>query len=468
MALHAKIKVRWGYIVAFFMLLVSYFMIFYIIQQLSTKMSNVSNSHTVINTLESIKAEITDAETGVRGYIITSDTRFLKPYNTGSKNVIPLYRELRRLTTEQPMYRKQLDTLGSLLTRKLAHLAYSIRTYQVGGFIITPEMRARRDNSKTEMDSIRSMVAKLQEQEKYLMSDRTSTLNTVFNGTEIITIASLMIALITIFYSLITYNREKRGKEVADKNASSYSIQLEARVNELNKVNRELEELKSIEKFASTGRISRTIAHEVRNPLTNISLATEQLKEISTPGDESALLLDMISRNAVRINQMVSDLLNSTRFAQLDFTKVNINDLLDETLELARDRIGLSQALVKKNYDKEICEITVDREKIKLAFLNIIVNAIESMNKGEGILEISTSNHNGQCIIDFKDNGVGMDEDTLQKLFEPYFTVKPKGNGLGLTNSQNIILNHKGYISVKSKYGEGSVFTITLSEKSDT
>ena len=145
-------------------------------------------------------------------------------------------------------------------------------------------------------------------------------------------LVSLIIALVTIFYSLITYNRQNKAKEEADKNARAYSLELEDRVNELKKVNAELEELRSIEKFAATGRIARTIAHEVRNPLTNISLAAEQLKEITNQSEEPDQLLDMIGRNVNRINQLVSDLLSSTKFQQLEFTSANINDLVDEAL----------------------------------------------------------------------------------------------------------------------------------------
>ena len=279
-----------------------------------------------------------------------------------------------------------------------------------------------------------------------------------FKSTTIIAMVSLIIALVTIFYSLITYNRQNKAKEEADKNARAYSLELEDRVNELKKANTELEELRSIEKFAATGRIARTIAHEVRNPLTNISLAAEQLKEITNQSEEADQLLDMIGRNVNRINQLVSDLLSSTKFQQLEFTSANINDLVDEALELARDRIELNHIKVEKDYDKNQCGIWVDKEKIKLSFLNIIVNAIEAMEKDKGILTIRTIRQGNKCIVEFSDNGTGIDEDTVQKLFDPYFTSKTNGNGLGLTNTQNIILNHKGNIHVRSKVGKGSSF----------
>ncbi|WP_374951667.1 ATP-binding protein, partial [Mucilaginibacter sp.] len=102
------------------------------------------------------------------------------------------------------------------------------------------------------------------------------------------------------------------------------------------------------------------------------------------------------------------------------------------------------------------------KEKIKIAFLNIIVNAIEAMEPGKGVLTIITKGENDRCVIELADNGSGMDRESLGRLFEPYFTSKPKGNGLGLTNTQNIILNHKGTIQADSEKGKGTTFTIAL------
>jgi signal transduction histidine kinase len=141
---------------------------------------------------------------------------------------------------------------------------------------------------------------------------------------------------------------------------------------------------------------------------------------------------------------------------------MNINQLINETLELAKDRIGLKQIKVETFYTDDMYFVSIDVEKMKLALLNIIVNAVEAMEKGLGILQLKTRKEKNKCIIEIKDNGVGMDEDTQQKLFEPYFTAKPKGNGLGLTNTQNIILNHGGNIKVYSHPGLGSTFVVIL------
>ena len=462
MDISLKIKNRWGYLIAFLMLLISYFLIFFIIKKLAKEAERVSHSYDVINNLESIKAEITDAETGVRGYAITKDVRYLKPYNTGSKKVTALYRQLVNLTTDNQSHKDKIDSLGKMIDKRLLDLSDFITQFQRGGFVITEDILSTREANNRVMEKIRDLVEKLKGDEQVLMNKRNSKLDGFFTSTTIIAVISLLIALVTIFYSLITYNRENKAKEEADRYAAIYSMELEKKVTDLNNANAELEELRSIEKFAATGRIARTIAHEVRNPLTNISLASEQLKEITSRNDEGDLLLDMIGRNVNRINQLVSDLLNSTRFEQLESRPANIHDVLDEALAQARDRIELNHIKVEKHYEDNICEIMLDKDKIRLAFLNIIVNAIEAMEKDSGVLKITTSKQGNKCLVEFSDNGTGMDEETLQNLFEPYFTRKIKGNGLGLTNTQNIILNHKGNISVRSGIGHGSSFIVTL------
>src|SRR6185295_12781051 len=97
-------------------------------------------------------------------------------------------------------------------------------------------------------------------------------------------------------------------------------------------------------------------------------------------------------------------------------------------------------------YAPDTGKINADKEKLKIAFLNIIVNAIEAMSAGAGVLRLKTEKRNGKCAVTISDNGLGIDKDSLTKLFEPYFTNKRRGSGLGLANTQAIILTHKGSI----------------------
>jgi signal transduction histidine kinase len=455
-------RIRSGYILSFLLLLLSYCIIFYVQQKMVRETGWVIHTYAVINNAESLKAELTGAETSVRGYIIMQDTRFLKPYNAATKKIPLLYNGLKELVADNNEQQNRLDTLDQLIKRRMSILTSVLMMFQTNGFKISDEMKLRQEAGMNTMDSLRLYISKVNEAEQKLMQARKMRLAGLFNGANMMVIISLAMVLATLFYSLITYSRENKAREMADKKASEYKTGLESNQNELKEKNIELKELKDMEKFTSTGRIARTIAHEVRNPLTNILLATEQLREMENKNDETPVLLELINRNAARINQLVSDLLNATRFTHLDFTKADINQLLEETLEMAKDRIELSQVTVEKNYSDDLCEIFVDKEKIKLALLNIIVNAVEAMEKEKGVLQLKTRKEGNKCIIEITDNGKGMDEEQLQKLFEPYFTSKPKGNGLGLTNTQNIILNHNGKISVYSKPGKGAMFLIAL------
>ena len=457
-----KRRIRSGYVISFLLLLFSYCLIFYVQQRLVKESDWVIHSYIVLNNTESLKAELTSAETGMRGYLITRDTRFLRPYNTALTTVPALCNDLNVLTADNSEQQERIDTLERFIKKRMDILSLGLTSFQTNGFVVTDEMKQRLDSGMNTMDSTSFFISNFRKAEEKLMQERKTRLSGFFKGAKMMAIISLVIVFFALLYSLITFNREFKAREKADKIADKYRVDLESNQSELQEKNLELKELKDLEKFTSTGRIARTIAHEVRNPLTNILLATEQLKETENSNEESPVLLELINRNAARINQLVSDLLNATRFSHLDFTETNITRVMEETLELAKDRIDLNQIIVEKNYSPDTCEVSVDKEKIKMALLNIIVNAVEAMEKGKGVLQLKTYNQGNKCIVEIRDNGKGMDEEVLQNLFEPYFTTKLKGNGLGLTNTQNIILNHNGTIRVYSQPGNGTLFIITL------
>jgi signal transduction histidine kinase len=455
-------RVKAGYLTAFLLLLMSYFLIFLTLQQFLRQSKWIEHTDLIINNLETLSAYINETESSARGYVILNDTIYLQQFYAGTKKIDSLTRNIDSLTTDNITQQRTSDTLKTLIQEKLGRMYRGILLFKRAGNVITDEMRASGEIGKNLMVNIKATIKKMENQEKELLELRKENLRGVSISIKIITITSLIISLLLSVYSFVTYSKESRAKSKADEQASSYRKQLENKVNELQEANEELQELRSLEKFTATGRIARTIAHEIRNPLTNIALASEQIKAASNHDEETTMLLEMINRNASRINQMISDLLTSTKFAQLQFSKITINSLLDESLELAKDRIELKHIKLEKKYTNPGCQVLVDVEKMKIAFLNVIVNAIEAMEKDKGVLEIQTTETNDKCVIDIKDNGNGMDEETLQKLFDPYFTRKSNGAGLGLTHTQNVILNHKGNIQVKSMSGEGSVFSITL------
>ncbi|QMW00305.1 hybrid sensor histidine kinase/response regulator [Spirosoma foliorum] len=216
------------------------------------------------------------------------------------------------------------------------------------------------------------------------------------------------------------------------------------------------------EKLTMTGKIARSIAHEVRNPLTNLSLALEQLKdELDTDSEYVTMFTDIIGRNVDRIGQLITEMLNSSKPRDLDRKKQDFNIVVKETLQLVSDRIKLKRMRLETSFTTDDSIALLDRDQVKTALLNILVNAVEAMEEGKGILSVRThcTDTNRVC-VEVSDNGGGISEADRQRLFDPFFTGKSGGMGLGLTATQNIINSHKGSIEVESNVGQGTTFRL--------
>jgi len=460
----SDLHIRVGYGTAFFLLLLSYVLTLYANSELLKQARLVDSSNKIILQVEGLISSLKDAETGMRGYLLMKDASFLQPYEQSKQTADSIFQALKSETFTDPDQQDALNTLGGLINKKYQLMDSSIENYRRHHFEMTDRIEMKSYFDKEIMDRIRSTVKHIYLTEQSRLKERSEEMASRYYALNTIIIASLALAILMAIYGFLTYSRENKARREADERVFEYQEQLKQRISELDKANKELIQMRSIEKFASTGRIARTIAHEVRNPLTNINLAVDQLK-IDLNGnleENPGVMLEMISRNSLRINQLITDLLNSTKFTELVYKRVSVNQLLDETLELAKDRIQLNNITVTKNYSGEICDVAVDVERMQIAFLNLIVNAIEAMEPGKGILQLKTLSKEHKCVVIITDNGPGIDTESQSKLFEAYFTTKPKGTGLGLTNTQNIILNHNGHIHMESERGKGTSFTITL------
>jgi PAS domain S-box-containing protein len=215
------------------------------------------------------------------------------------------------------------------------------------------------------------------------------------------------------------------------------------------------------EKLAATGRLVRTLAHEVRNPLNNINMSVEQLAH-EAEDEEAGLYLDIIQRNSKRIGDLITELLDSSRPTELTFERATLQSVMDDSIADALDRITLQRINVQIRYCNEPCWVLANKEKLKIAFLNIIINALEAMQSNGGELDIEIETVNVIHKVTIRDNGCGIPEENLSRLFEPYFTSKRNGMGLGLAATLNILQSHKAHIDVSSTVGEGTTFVITF------
>lgn len=216
------------------------------------------------------------------------------------------------------------------------------------------------------------------------------------------------------------------------------------------------------EKLSMTGQIARSIAHEVRNPLTNLHLALEQLREDLPPEDPGlALYINIIRRNAERIGQLITEMLNSSKPRDLELTPYSLNEAVKETLHLVHDRLQLKGMKLITDFTTADNEVTLDKEQFKTALLNILINAVEAMKELTGVLTVKTVALSDRAImVTVEDNGAGISEENRQRLFDPFFTGKQGGMGLGLTTTQNIINSHRGSIEVDSQEGVGTSFRL--------
>ncbi|HEV7781269.1 MAG TPA: CHASE3 domain-containing protein, partial [Chitinophagaceae bacterium] len=456
--------IRNVYLVAFILLLLSYLFTLYTNKQLVKQAARVNHTNLVIKSLDNTFANIIDAETGVRGYILSKNIQFLFPYYGTEQRADSLYTVMQDLVQDNPPQYQRLASLKKFMDRRFGILRFHVKAFDTHNRQITDSMLLLQNEGKQLMDNIRENIRLMQRQEDRLLIERGDRLKQTTSAINAITIISITLAVSLLFFGLITYMQVSRERKKGLDEIDEYQSSLNDRILKLDEANAELIKMRSLEKFAATGRIARTIAHEIRNPLTNINLASEQLKDETAGKNENAIFLfDMISRNSNRINQLISDLLNSTKFTDLNYQRTPVNDFVEETLKEAQDRIDLNHISVIKRYTTAPCFISIDKIKMKIALLNIIINAIEAMDGREGSeLMLGTRKEGNRCWITIGDNGNGMDKESLSRIFEPYFTSKPKGNGLGLTNTQNIVLNHSGEISVESTPGKGTNFIIIL------
>ena len=225
------------------------------------------------------------------------------------------------------------------------------------------------------------------------------------------------------------------------------------------------EKLKQNEKLAAVGQLAAGIAHEIRNPLASMSASIEMLKG-SLPTDgaylENQKLMDIAIREIDRLNRLVTEFLDFVKPEKLKFQTVNLKDLILELVDGIRRQKNLKHAIhFAENFSGELLALA-NPEKIKQVALNLLVNAVQAMDKS-GEVEVGCGPAGpGKVKFWVADSGVGMSEEVLAHLYEPFFTTKEKGTGLGLATAYKIIEAHRGEILVTSKVNHGTRFEVIL------
>jgi PAS domain S-box-containing protein len=242
--------------------------------------------------------------------------------------------------------------------------------------------------------------------------------------------------------------------------------------NDITRIKRMEEKIMHLDKVAALGRFSSSIAHEIRNPLTGIAAGIQYLKRSGTIPDDQQENISFILEEVARIDRLIGDIMNVVREGDILHQSAQIETIIRNCISSLKELADKNTITIKTVFPDKSRKISVDQDKITQVIMNLIKNAIEASKEGnEIIIRVSFPDEVGDvlfddvrdyAIIEVEDNGIGISEEEKRKIFEPFFSTKHEGTGLGLYVTHSIIERHGGYIFVESDKDRGSTFTVYL------
>jgi signal transduction histidine kinase len=218
------------------------------------------------------------------------------------------------------------------------------------------------------------------------------------------------------------------------------------------------------EKLSALGRMAAGIAHEINNPLAGILLyATNLIKKIPTKDTIVKEGLDIIIQETMRCRNIIQELLEFSREKEPKKVLTNINNMIEKALNILENEFHLHHITVEKDLSPTIPDILLDANQIEQVFVNLLLNAIEA-TEGHGVIKVKSSVvlDQSHVKIEIADKGMGILPEHIDKIFEPFFSTKAKGSGLGLFVSYGIVQKHQGHMRVSSHPGRGTTFTMEI------
>jgi PAS domain S-box-containing protein len=235
-------------------------------------------------------------------------------------------------------------------------------------------------------------------------------------------------------------------------------------INDVTERREEEARLRRAERLASLTTLAAGVAHEIKNPLGSISIHIQLMRKAmngqeKVDSDKIEKHLGIINEEVNRLNGIVVDFLFAVRPMDTQLERDDINRVIKEIIDFVNVELQENQVELELNLDNHIPYLQLDDKYMKQALLNLIKNAVSAMPEG-GVLTVTTRREGDNILLIIEDTGVGIPDELIDKIFEPYFSTKDYGSGLGLTVAYKIIKEHMGEISVKSKEGEGTAFTM--------
>lgn len=273
----------------------------------------------------------------------------------------------------------------------------------------------------------------------------------------------VVLAWVTWASSALAMLLKRVGDHLGQLNAAlrENQIHLEERIAERT---RDLQEAQAHllhqEKMAAFGLLAAGIAHEVGNPLTSISSLVQMLRRRDCDG-YTRERLELVSGQLQRIQSTLRELINFSRPASSEWTRVALGDILDEALGIAKYYKGAKRRRIILQVPDELPPLHGVRDQLVQVFLNLILNAVDATSK-DGEIELYAEQHGSELLVRVRDDGAGIAPEHAGRLFQPYFTTKRHGTGLGLFVTRKLVTDHGGSVEFESNPGEGTVFRVRL------
>ncbi|NNF99086.1 MAG: two-component sensor histidine kinase [Desulfobacteraceae bacterium] len=279
-----------------------------------------------------------------------------------------------------------------------------------------------------------------------IVQDLTADYRTIFRF-QVLVIVTITMVMAILFVVLITV--VKRGENIIQKRAQE-RLKLE-------------EQLAKAKHLSTLGTMVAAVSHEIRNPLGIISSSAELLKKKMGSGNSNASIPNIIIEESGRLNVIITDFLNFARPKEPNFVPCDISEILRKNTSYLSSQTSRQGYRIHEKYEVPLPIVMADPDLLYQAFLNLLINAMQAMPDGGDII-ISAGMVNGALKIGIDDNGNGVTEELLEKIWNPFFTTKEKGTGLGLGIVKNIIEAHSGSIDIQNRPGKGARVTIHLPE----
>jgi signal transduction histidine kinase len=424
-----------GFVLTLGLLVLSTGLSYHNTRQLVEADQKMDHTHRVISLLKAVLSTLKDAETGQRGYVITQEDPYLQPYHEAVARVHDELKRLKELTADNPGQQQRLALLQQKVGAKLDELDRTITALKRTKDFQAAREEVRTGKGKQEMDAVRQVVAGMQQVERGLLEERaeqsgrsyrTAILSNLLTG-------ALAVALVSYVFYLI--RRYAALQQRAARRA---------------------------EHLAVLGKLLAGVAHEVRNPLAGIR-STVQLWERLPDTARSPDSIHAVVQGVDRLNEIVSRLLLFTRMGDNEERQpVAVNSVLTETLNLLEAQAAGQAVVIERDLDPNAPNVSGSASALRQVFLNLATNALQAMPHG-GRLCCRTHYEPQKRTVEirFTDTGPGIPPEVRKHLFEPFFTTRPDGTGLGLALCREFVLQHGGQIEGEVD-GPGATFRVVL------